>query len=96
MQDANGIERLPGDAVLIRAIALVATVSLLTSAPIGAQSASKVSRIGVLWQTSPPPPIHPHISALLKNPRLEWYEGKLLLSSTDTPVTTRPAWGTRQ
>ena len=54
--------------MLIRAIGLIATaVCLLTAAPIGAQPASKVPRIGVLWQTSPPPPIHPHISALLKN-----------------------------
>ena len=79
--------------MLIRAIGLIATaVCLLTAAPIGAQPASKVPRIGVLWQTSPPPPIHPHISALLKNLQdLDGTKEKLLPSSTDTPATTRPA-----
>jgi putative tryptophan/tyrosine transport system substrate-binding protein len=64
--------------VLIRAIGLIAAaVCLLTSGPIGAQPASKVPRIGVLWQTSPPPPIHPHISALLKNLQdLGWHDGR--------------------
>ena len=64
--------------MLIRAIGLIATaVCLLTAAPIGAQPASKVPRIGVLWQTSAPPPIHPHISALLKNLQdLGWHEGR--------------------
>ena len=63
--------------MLIRAIGLIATaVCLLTAAPVGAQPA-KVPRIGVLWQTSPPPPIHPHISALLNNLQdLGWHEGK--------------------
>ena len=56
--------------------AIAAAVCLVTSAPIAAQPASKVPRIGVLWQTSPPPPIHPHISALLKKLQdLGWYEG---------------------
>ncbi len=64
--------------MLIRAIGLIAVaVCLLTSAPIGAQPVSKVPRIGVLWQTSPPPPIHPHISALLKNLQdIGWHEGR--------------------
>jgi putative ABC transport system substrate-binding protein len=64
--------------VLIRLLGLIAVaLCLFGSAPTSAQTASKLPRIGVLWQTSPPPPIHPHISALLKNLQdLGWHEGR--------------------
>jgi putative ABC transport system substrate-binding protein len=41
------------------------------------QQPAKIARIGVLWPTTPPPPISPQISALLKNLHdLGWQEGK--------------------
>jgi putative ABC transport system substrate-binding protein len=42
-----------------------------------AQSAARLPRIGVLWQTTPPPPVHPNMAALLKNLKdLGWEDGK--------------------
>jgi putative ABC transport system substrate-binding protein len=66
------------DDVLIRLLgSIAAAVCLFASAPTSAQTASKVPRIGVLWQTMPPPPIHPHVESLLKGLRdLGWEDGR--------------------
>lgn len=66
--------------MLIRLVVCIAAVSALFASPhAAAQSASNVPRIGVLWQTAPPPPIHPHITALLKNLQdLGWQDGKTM------------------
>lgn len=41
------------------------------------QPATKLSRIGVLWQTAPPPPVHPNMTALLQGLKeLGWEDGK--------------------
>ena len=38
---------------------------------------TKLPRIGVLWQTAPPPPVHPHIAALLGQlDQLGWHDGR--------------------
>jgi putative ABC transport system substrate-binding protein len=64
--------------MLIRIAALVAAgVGLVVSAPAVAQRAATVPRIGVLWQTAPPPPVHPHLPLMLKGLKdLGWEEGK--------------------
>jgi len=42
-----------------------------------AQPAARLPRIGVLWQATPPPPVHPNMAALLKNLKdLGWEDGK--------------------
>ena len=42
-----------------------------------AQPAAKLPRIGVLWQTAPPPPVHPSMTALLQGLKeLGWEDGK--------------------
>ena len=48
---------------------LVALGAGALAAPIAsfAQQPAKIPRIGVLWQTTPPPPIHPQMAALLRN-----------------------------
>jgi putative ABC transport system substrate-binding protein len=41
------------------------------------QPAAKLPRIGVLWQTAPPPPVHPNMNALLQGlKKLGWEDGK--------------------
>jgi putative ABC transport system substrate-binding protein len=66
--------------VLIRMLGLIAaTVCLAASAPALAQPPSKIPRIGMLWQTLPPPPTHPHLPLLLKGLQdLGWEEGRTL------------------
>ena len=68
------------DAVPMRLIGLIAAaVCLVASAPASAQPAAKVPRIGVLWQTAPPPPVHPHLTSLIK--RLQehgWEDGRTI------------------
>ncbi len=63
---------------LIRSIGLIAAaLCFVTSTPADAQSTAKVPRIGVLWQTTPPPPAHPHLALLLKSLRdLGWEDGR--------------------
>jgi len=62
--------------VLIRLI-VAAAVCLVASATVGAQPTAKIPRIGVLWQTTPPPPIHPHLPLLLKSLQdLGWEDGR--------------------
>lgn len=42
-----------------------------------AEPVAKLPRIGVLWQTAPPPPVHPNMTALLQSLReLGWEDGK--------------------
>ncbi len=54
--------------MLIKLIGPIAVAAgLIASVPAGAQPAAKVPRIGVLWQTAPPPPINPQMPALLKS-----------------------------
>lgn len=56
---------------------LVATLGCVIPPPTRAQSPAKRPRIGVLWQTPPPPPFHPHLAVLLGRLRaLGWQEGK--------------------
>jgi putative tryptophan/tyrosine transport system substrate-binding protein len=64
--------------VPMRLIGLIAAaVCLVASAPASAQPAAKVPRIGVLWQTAPPPPVHPNLPLMLKGlQELGWEEGK--------------------
>lgn len=41
------------------------------------QPVAKLPRIGVLWQTAPPPPVHPYMTALLQGLKeLGWEDGK--------------------
>lgn len=41
------------------------------------QPTAKLPRIGVLWQTAPPPPVHPQMTALLQSLKeLGWEDGK--------------------
>ena len=64
--------------MLIKLVGLIAVaVGLVASAPGGAQPAAKIPRIGVLWQTPPPPPINPSMAALLTSLHdLGWQDGK--------------------
>jgi len=51
----------------------------LLAAPLGVhcQPTAKLPRIGVLWQTAPPPPVHPQMTALLQSLKaLGWEDGK--------------------
>lgn len=66
--------------MLIRLFGLIAVcVHCFASAPAIAQIPPKIPRIGVLWQTTPPPPVHPHIQALLKNLEdLGWHDGRTI------------------
>jgi putative ABC transport system substrate-binding protein len=51
----------------------------LGAAPLGAQSqaVTKLPRIGVLWQTPPPPPLHPNMVELLASLKdLGWEDGR--------------------
>ena len=62
--------------MLVKLIGLIA-VGLVASLSAGAQPAAKIPRIGVLWQTAPPPPIHPNMVALLRSLQdLGWQDGK--------------------
>jgi putative ABC transport system substrate-binding protein len=52
---------------LIRLVGLIAAgACLVASVPAAAQGPARVARIGVLWPTSPPPPVHPHVEGMLK------------------------------
>lgn len=64
--------------MLINLIGLIAVAAgLIASVPAGAQPAAKVPRIGVLWQTAPPPPIHPNMAALIRSLQdLGWQDGR--------------------
>ena len=44
---------------------ITVAVGVIVSVAASAQPAVKISRIGVLWQVPPPPPIHPNMVALL-------------------------------
>lgn len=58
------------------AACLIAAACLVVP-PAAGQSAAKVTRIGVLWQTAPPPPVHPHLPLMLRSLKdLGWQEGK--------------------
>ena len=64
--------------MLTKVIGLIAVAAgLVASMPAGAQPAPKVPRIGVLWQTAPPPPIHPLMALLLRSLQdLGWQDGR--------------------
>jgi putative ABC transport system substrate-binding protein len=64
--------------MLLRSIGLVAAaLCLFVSTPTGAQPAPRIPRIGVLWQTLPPPPLHPHVASLLMGLQdLGWEDGR--------------------
>lgn len=66
------------DHMLIKLIGLIAIAAgLVAWVPASAQPAAKIPRIGVLWQTTPPPPINPQMAALLRSLHdLGWQEGK--------------------
>ena len=56
---------------------ITVAVGVIVSVAAGAQPAVKISRIGVLWQVPPPPPIHPNMVTLLQGLQdLGWHEGK--------------------
>ena len=58
----------------VLALALVAFALPLAA---DAQPVAKLPRIGVLWQTAPPPPVHPNMTALLQGLKeLGWEDGK--------------------
>ncbi|MSQ51672.1 MAG: hypothetical protein EXR28_07270, partial [Betaproteobacteria bacterium] len=62
---------------LLGSIGVAIAAGLFASAPAGAQPALKIPRIGVLRQTTPPPPISPQITGLRKELQaLGWQEGK--------------------
>lgn len=45
-----------------------------------AQPLAKLPRIGVLWQTEPPPPVHPMMALLMKSLNdLGWQDGKTVV-----------------
>lgn len=61
------------------ATCLIAAACLVAAAPAVAQDTAKIARIGVLWQTAPPPPVHPHLPLMLRALKdLGWEEGKNL------------------
>jgi putative ABC transport system substrate-binding protein len=61
------------------AACLIVAAGLVAPAPAAAQGTAKIARIGVLWQTAPPPPVHPHLPLMLKGLKdLGWDEGKNL------------------
>jgi putative tryptophan/tyrosine transport system substrate-binding protein len=63
--------------VLRRQILQLALASGMTAGPPASAQRAKAVRIGVLWQTAPPPPVHPHIAALLAQlETLGWQEGR--------------------
>ena len=63
--------------MLRRQFLQLALASGMTAGPSASAQRSKVVRIGVLWQTAPPPPVHPHIAALLGHlEQLGWQEGR--------------------
>jgi putative ABC transport system substrate-binding protein len=64
--------------LLLNLIGLIAVAAGLGApVPADAQPAAKIPRIGVLWQTAPPPPINPQMAALLGSLRdLGWQDGK--------------------
>ena len=70
--------RVGGGNVPIKFIGMIAAaVCFAASVAAGAQPVAKISRIGVLWQTLPPPPINPNMATLLKGLQdLGWQEGK--------------------
>ena len=58
-------------------LGVLALVVLALPLAAGAQPIAKLPRIGVLWQTAPPPPVHPQTTALLQGLKeLGWEDGK--------------------
>ncbi|HEU0201133.1 MAG TPA: ABC transporter substrate-binding protein [Burkholderiaceae bacterium] len=63
--------------MVCRLVVLALLATILAAADPAFTPPAKVPRIGVLWQTAPPPPVHPHIAALFKSLHaLGWQEGK--------------------
>jgi putative ABC transport system substrate-binding protein len=62
-----------------RTVLQLATLMLASPAWVRAQPAAKLPRIGVLWQTTPPPPVHPNMAMLLTSLKeLGWQDGKTI------------------
>lgn len=60
-----------------RSVLQLAALMLASPAWVRAQPAVKLPRIGVLWQTAPPPPVHPTMAVLLKSLKdLGWEDGR--------------------
>ncbi|MBI3373037.1 MAG: ABC transporter substrate-binding protein [Betaproteobacteria bacterium] len=58
-------------------LGVLALVVLAIPLAAHSQPATKLPRIGVLWQTAPPPPVHPQMTALLQGLKeLGWEDGK--------------------
>ena len=58
-------------------LGVLALVVLALPLAADAQPIAKLPRIGVLWQTAPPPPVHPQTTALLQGLKeLGWEDGK--------------------
>ncbi len=69
----------PGRLMNNRRKLIIALGAGALTGPFGAiaQQPAKIARIGVLWPTTPPPPISPQISALVRKlHELGWQEGK--------------------
>ena len=71
-----GIDRL---SVRRRVLALLLAV-FAPAPPARAQPGRKLPRLGILWQTSPPPPVHPQIVALVQALKeIGWEDGKSIV-----------------
>jgi putative ABC transport system substrate-binding protein len=70
------IPKIERPAVRLGVLALVLVAFALPLA-VHSQPVAKLPRIGVLWQTAPPPPVHPQMTALLQGLKeLGWEDGK--------------------
>jgi putative ABC transport system substrate-binding protein len=59
------------------AATVIAGAGLVLPGAATAQPASRMARIGALWQTAPPPPPHPHLEAMIRALREKgWQDGK--------------------
>ena len=68
----------PADSLRRRLLRLSLAGLIAPAARADAQR-SQTPRLGVLWQTTPPPPLHPHITALLAQlEQLGWHDGRNL------------------
>ena len=65
--------------MLLRRRVLLFALATAAAPWFAAAQVAKTPRIGLLWQTAPPPPVHPHVAALLKSLHdLGWHEGKTI------------------
>jgi putative ABC transport system substrate-binding protein len=70
----NAQLRHTGTIGMVRAPLILTLAISLAPLTAEAQPTAKVPRIGILWQTAPPPPVHPSMTALLQGLRELGYE----------------------